>query len=277
MEAYLKSLELGRKTYFVRSRKFKPFFVTAGVLMVFYAFKLEMQAMRERAKVPQKKAQMTCEVHTLTAEELVSPPWVKNYKDWDHRIVEVSGRLIHRLAFLVPTVVNQYPGYQYIVPMVTSENEELEDRKGLLVDLGFLPREYIKEESRPMFNSFESTTIQGVVTKGEDYDQTLFWKKGNAFDEQRFITGNMDLKEFARVSELLNQKEAGAAIIERIDLSNGFDWNSPHFHNRDLSNICYVPYARTPSGFIHTESNVVERRWKQALFTGIGAAIALFS
>ena len=81
-------------------------------------------------------------VYELSEEELINPPWVEDYESWKYRRVRVKGRLIFRHSMYIPKKLHNYEGYEMIVPMVTSEDDKLENRKGLLLNRGWLPNEY---------------------------------------------------------------------------------------------------------------------------------------
>ena len=274
MEAYLKSLELGNEQRFIRAPKFRGLFVAAGLGMVFYAVKMEIETQKERALAKLKKERMAMPVYELSEEEMVNPPWVKNFEAWRYRRVKFAGRAIHGKAFYVPTRLNQYSGFAKITPFVTNEDEFLENRSGILVNEGFVPHEYGPLFIRNSQNSFGKTQVTGVVNKAEDLDRSRLFRGGNAYNEPRWVTNHLDLRQFAAALGYKNQAAMSKGVVEVINMDLGFNFDKPDFVNRDLTGIEQVPFARTPAGFVNSESNSLERRWKQLALALAGAAIA---
>lgn len=277
MEAYLKGLELGRDQRFIRAPKFRSMLVAAGLGMIFYALKMELQARKQIALKALKKERMLMPVYELTGEELVRPPWVDNYDAWKYRLVKFSGRPIHGKTFYVPTDVNQYPGYAKITPVVTREDDSLNHRNAILVNQGFMPQEYGPQYQKWVFNSQKPIEVIGVVTRGEDFDKKRFFRGGNAYQPPRWHTGHLDLRQFAEALNYENGPAMARGLVESVNLDLGFNFNSPEFYNRDLSGIEQVPFARTPAGFLNTEGDAVERHWKQFFLVTLGAFIAINS
>lgn len=276
MEAYIKGVEMGRKHQFIRAPKFKPLFRLAGLSMMLYAGKIVHTAYRDIEEMEPRFTRLSEDVHRLKGRETVSPPWVGNYDKWWYRLVEVEGRLIHRDAFFVPSWHRNYEGFQYIVPMVTEEDENLENRKGLLVNMGWYPHEFKHFTNRPIANSTTKVRVVGVVTRGELHDTKRFFKGGNAYDEQRRITGNFDLKAMAKATGFDNEKECGSAVIERVDLRGaGQDMRLQPTYARDLSDTTEPPFPRTLSGFVLPQESSTERNVKVLLLSLAGAALML--
>ncbi len=80
--------------------------------------------------------------------------------------------------------IHNYDGYEFILPMVTSEDENYENQKGILVNKGWLPHERKDLANRRGFeDSFTRRTVVGIVTKGEPFVNKSLFRKGNVFDE----------------------------------------------------------------------------------------------
>ncbi|CAF2015700.1 unnamed protein product [Rotaria magnacalcarata] len=122
----------------------------------------------------------------------------------------------------------------------------------------------------PIGNSFEKIRVVGVLSRGEDFDKNIFFKQGNAYDEQRHITGNLNLIEMAEATKFENKKECQSAIIEKIDTSAVEEFQKQQSYNIDLSGTIQPPFPRTLAGFIFTQGNNIEYWTKLALlgFTG---------
>lgn len=68
---------------------------------------------------------MSRPIYELTDEEVVNFPWnSSNMKEWLYRPIRVTGRPMHYKTIFIPDRVHNYPGYAYIVPLVTRENED---------------------------------------------------------------------------------------------------------------------------------------------------------
>lgn len=80
--------------------------------------------------------------------------------------------------------IQGYEGYQFILPMVTSEDENYENQKGVLINKGWIPHERKDLTNRMGFeDSFNKQTVVGIVTKGEPFVQKSLFRRGNIVDE----------------------------------------------------------------------------------------------
>lgn len=276
MESYIKELELGRTRFFVRHPKLSIFFKLAGGALIFYAAKMEFRAISERGKAALKKARFEEPEYEVTAANLDSLPWKGDYANWQHRRVTLEGRAVHRLAYHAPAVLDQYPGFYYIVPVVLDEDKEWREKRGLLVNMGWYPHEFRHEWRMPLPPGYSKLRVHGVLNRGEDLVKKGYFKPGNAFDEQRRIHRNFNMKEYAQYSEFVNKDDVRLGMVEVIDMDQGKNYGSPNVIDRDLSGIKKPPFARTPEGYVRTETDTIERRWKQAFLLGAGMMGVLY-
>lgn len=80
--------------------------------------------------------------------------------------------------------IYEYVGFQFILPMVTNEDENYENQRGVLINKGWLPHERKDLSLRNgMEDSFTKQTVVGVVTKGEPFVSKSIFRKGNVSDE----------------------------------------------------------------------------------------------
>ena len=137
-------------------------------------------------------------------------------------------------------------GYDFILPMVTHERFLKNVRQGVLVNMGFLPKEFRNPNSRLwMLNSQNYQNVTGVVTKNKNLDKGLFFKQGNVNDEQRFSLQNFNLKNMADYSSLSNKDNVSEALIERVDYGvTGVDEKHPMEYNVDLNSTQSIPYRK---------------------------------
>lgn len=84
----------------------------------------------------------------------------------------------------IPRKIYNYDGFDYIVPVVVSEKNDLSNQIGLLVNRGFMPHEY-KSVANWFWveDSFSKFEFVGMVTRGEDLVQNKLWRRGNVVDE----------------------------------------------------------------------------------------------
>ena len=80
-------------------------------------------------------------IYELSEEEMVNPPWKEDYQKWKYRIVKLKGRFEHRKAMYISNKVDNYEGYDFIVPLITKEDDKYKNRHGILVNRGWLPHE----------------------------------------------------------------------------------------------------------------------------------------
>lgn len=92
----------------------------------------DLSLLQDRIKLP---------IYELSEEELVNPPWINNFEEWRFRRVKITGRYKHRFSMYIQDTIHDYVGFQYILPMVTSEDENYENQKGILINKGWIPHE----------------------------------------------------------------------------------------------------------------------------------------
>ena len=252
MEAYLKALEMGRPMKMINLNISRRTRIFLSATFFFLAAKTQYKQNLNLNEIDLKKKRLALPRYELTQEEMITPPWVENYEDWKYRKVRIKGRYVHGQSIYLPKKVHGYRGYYFVVPLITSEDNKLQNRNGMLVCKGWLPHEYKDEDYRMRYeNSFTYENIDGIVTKGEELDTRIFFKKGNAVDEQRWIINNLDLRFIARATGFLNQKTTRSAVIEVLDEeSTDMDETDPLHFRRDLSGTETFPYPRTYSGFL---------------------------
>lgn len=265
MEAYLKALELGKPMKLINLKLQKRTKIFLSATFFFLAAKSQYKQYLQNCEITLKKKRLSLPIYTLSDSEMTNPPWVQNYNAWKYRRVRLKGRYIHGQSIYLPKKVHGYRGYYFVLPAVTSEDKKLENRNGMLICKGWIPHEYKKEAHRHRYeNSFVYETIDGVVTKGEDLDTRIFFKKGNAVDEQRWIVNNLDLRFIARATGFLNQETTRSAVVEILDQEGtDIDETDPMHFRRDLSGTETFPYPRTYSGFLQGgDSQFSVDKWK---------------
>lgn len=67
----------------------------------------------------------------------------QNLEEWNYRTVSVVGRPIHSKGMMIPTISYGLKGFEYLVPLVTKENEDGSVQEGLILNLGKHPEGFI--------------------------------------------------------------------------------------------------------------------------------------
>ena len=148
MEAYLKSIEMNKNQNIFRSGKLRKYFkvVSAGLLIL--SLHCQFRKLKQRRERKLKYERLRMPVYDLKEEEYERPPWVGNYQDWKYRLIRVRGRLIFREGKYLEAAEDEYPGYYEILPLILKEDSKLEHRKGLLINMGFVPHHLKKVDDR---------------------------------------------------------------------------------------------------------------------------------
>ena len=138
-------------------------------------------------------------------------------------------------------------GYDYIIPVVTHDKYFEGKRTGAIVNMGFMPPEYLDQVTRvPMMLDTSDKEIVGMVTKNDDLKKfSLFKTGGNVKDEQRYGIYNLNLYDIANFSTLSNSQNHKVALVERLDCdSTSFDKNDPMHYKCDLNGTFPIPFPK---------------------------------
>ena len=251
MEAFIKSIQLGRNIQRFRVSQLRPFAKGFSILMAYWVIENQLQKYKDNQELLLKKERLSMPVYELSEEDYLSPPWSgDNYEQWKYRLVKISGRQIHRHTMFIPRKIHNYQGFDYIVPVVHSESANFENQVGLLVNKGYIPHEYKDVTNRfrveDAYNQFE---FIGMVNKGEDLKNKNIFRKGNVVDEQRWIWNDLFLPQMAKASSFKNRKAVEQGIIEVLDLKEtDLDEKNPHYYNKNMSGTTTFPFPKTLSG-----------------------------
>ena len=276
MEAYIKSLELKRGNKLFRVPEFRKYTRAAGALLFYWLAKTEYTRQMELMEAKLKKERMSMPVYEMKPEDYTSPPWAgENYEDWKYRLIKVSGREIHNKYIPIPKKLNNYRGYAYFVPVAHSEDSALQNKVGIFVNKGWLPHEYKLLTHRPRIeNSFTKVEHIGFLNKGEEYSRFNFWKKGNAFDEQRWEWNNFHLRDMAKAVNFNNAKAMKEAVIEVVNTTETpMDANNPLHYVRDMSLTQEFPHPKTFAGVLQPHESHSETLTRQMVYGIVGTAL----
>lgn len=277
MEVLLKSLELGRKVSRFRVKELSKYAKAAGALLTYYAIKLELERQADLREAHLKKHRLSQPVYEMKDEDYINPPWAgPNYEQWKYRLIKVKGREIHRKGILIPKKVNNYSGFAYFIPLIHQEDAKLENQVAILLNKGWMPHEYGPISNRiRVEDSVNKNEYIGMLNRGEEYSRWNFWKKGNAFDEQRWVWNNFYLPDMAKAIKSTNEKAVRQGVIEVLNLTEtALDETDPLHYARDLSLTQIFPHPKTLSGALQPVQPRSETRRKQLLY--LAAAVGLF-
>lgn len=250
MEVYLKALEMKRKPHLF-DHKIKPVYKYAAAgLFTFWSVKYFYAYLNNSAEMKIKKERLAMPVYEVSESELENPPWVNDFENWKYRLVKFNGRFVHRKTAYIPRKINGYEGFDYIVPCAVVEEDRMANQKGFLVNKGWIPHEYRTFENKwRVENAYTPEPVVGMITKNEDLERSIFFKKGNIEDEQRFSFNNLNLKELAKMTGFRNRKAVETAIIEAVDTKfTKLDEKDPHHYARAMGPEYDYPYKKTFAG-----------------------------
>ena len=112
----------------------------AGILVLgngLFAWRRKVAAENE---IERRKAGLKKPLYVLEGDELVNFPWNKdNIDEWYFRPVRIKGRFDYGRT--MPEFADMYknPGAYAYTPLITKEDENLENRSGIVVMTGFYP------------------------------------------------------------------------------------------------------------------------------------------
>lgn len=230
------------------------YLIGVGGALIFYGFYKGVLARRTSDEIAFRKQQLQKPVYELRGDELVNFPWKKdNLKEWLYRPVKVTGRQLHNKAMLIPRKLENYHGYEYIVPVVTKENEDGTYQEGILVNKGWMPHEYYHVGSRfRIENAFYPETFTCFVSEGGDHDyKRKFFKDGNAPEPRAYKWGHVYLPDMVKASGLKNADSAKVALLEAVELDTPLDERQPKLFEMTLGVDEDYPYPKTLSGALH--------------------------
>jgi hypothetical protein len=102
------------------------------------------------------------------------------------------GRPIHRLSCFVPRREFDQFGYEAVMPLVTREDKNYQNRYGLLFSLGFVPSHVKDVTCRQKIENVSRQKFVGFVSRLDELKNTS-WFQGNAYQAGRLFYTNADL------------------------------------------------------------------------------------
>jgi hypothetical protein len=104
----------------------------------------------------------------------------------------VVGRPIPRLAINIPRHDFEQIGFEQVVPLVTREDKNHQNRYGLLFSLGFVPNSVRHPTCRQRIDRVDRQKFVGFVSRLSELKNNTFLS-GNAYQAGRVFYSNADL------------------------------------------------------------------------------------
>lgn len=139
------------------------------------------------------------------------------------------------------------PGYEQVVPLVTREDKNFQNRMGFLFNLGFVPESVRHPTCRSRIERVDRQKFLGFVSKMSELSNDQYFN-GNAYQAGRELFNNADLEDMGKRSELLNRQQASVAVIERLAETGVYDERSSQRRGVDASFTEPYPWAKTEAG-----------------------------
>lgn len=233
-----------------RYPKLAVYLAGASAVCILVALGKGAKASSAKSEVERRKSQLGKDTYELKGSEAVNFPWNKeNLNEWLYRPVRITGRPMHNKAMLIPREYNGYAGFDYIVPLVTNENEDGSFKEGILLNKGWIPHEYAHVGARWRIENALPQTFDCYVSLQSELDEkNELFKKGNSFGERRSQWNHVFLPDMAQHSGLKNVNTVKLALLERLHVNNALDERSPKHFNCDLIGGEDHPYPKTTAG-----------------------------
>jgi len=161
--------------------------------------------------------------------------------------VEVVGRPIHRLACNISATRLGQRGYMTVVPLVTREDSEHQNRQGLLFNMGWIPFHVRSPTCRQKIERVDRQRFLCFVSKLDELRNDS-WFQGNAYQPGRRFYTNADLQDIGRTSQLLNREQASVAVLEQLHETGDYNERSSVRFDVDAASTAEYPWAKTEAG-----------------------------
>lgn len=143
-------------------------------------------------------------------------------------------------------------GVEEVVPLVTREDKNHQNRQGLLFNRGWVPAKYRHPTIRPFLEEVDRKKYVCFVSK-MSHLQNNQWFNGNAYQKGRELFNNADIEDMGKRSGLLNREEASVAVLERLVETGIVDERHSQRRGCDAQFSEQYPWARTEAGALQLE------------------------
>lgn len=255
-----------------RNPKLSLVFAGLGGLCLVLAIKRGAQTSAAHSEIEFRKNQLSQPIYELKGNEAVHVPWNKeNLKNWLYRPVKITGRPIHNKAMMVPRTVEGYKGYDYILPLVTSENEDGSVQEGVLLNKGWIPHEYYHVGARWRIENSLPQTFEGYVSLNSELDEkNEFFKEGNATGHRFSRWNHVYLPDMAEATGFKNANEAKWALIECANHNTVLDERLPKHYEVNLIGSEDYPFPKTRSGALQLRKMPWDLKGEQNFYLAAG-------
>lgn len=121
-----------------------------------------------------------------------------------------------------------------VMPLVTREDKNYENRYGLLFNMGWIPDRFVHPSKRVRIERVDRQKFICYVGKVDELKNNS-WFQGNAYHHGRLFYTNADLQDLGKSSELLNREQASVAVLERLHETGIYDERSSHRFGTDAA------------------------------------------
>ncbi|EAR87578.2 SURF1 family protein (macronuclear) [Tetrahymena thermophila SB210] len=255
----------------------KLFFAGIGIGTLLYGANQSSKARENKVATETRKERMAKPTIQLTGADSQNPPFTeKNINDWLYKTVSITGRPIHGKGMMIPAKSYGLHGFEYLVPFVTKENEDGSVQEGLILNLGFIPREYAPIWARARVENVEEQTFTCVVTDGKHLSEQggLFASNKPCENQWEYA----DLDQLAKHTGFVNQEQVRSCILEHVNTETPND-------ERDCRHIDICsdykedyPYKFTRSGVLQQPGQMYWDLNKSASYYSLlGLGCSVFS
>jgi surfeit locus 1 family protein len=149
---------------------------------------------------------------------------------------------------MIPTKLHGYSGYECVVPLVTSENEDGSDQQGVLLSLGFIPKEYAHPSTRYKVESSDWQDFSAYVSTLDEFQSHNVLSSGNIGGRGEGKWNYADIEKMAKHTGFKNWKNAQFAVLEQVRPNSTADERSIDYRDLDSSYQQDYPYVKTLAG-----------------------------
>lgn len=255
-----------------KSPKLSAFLLGVGGVSFLLATSKSISIGKANEEIAFRKSQIVQPVYELKGEEAVNVPWNKdNLNQWLYRPVRITGRPIHNKAMLIPRTVDGYAGFDYILPLVTKENEDGSVQEGVLLNKGWMPHEYAHPGARWRIENALPQTFDCYVSLNSELDEkNEFFKKGNAVGSKFNVWSHVYLPDMAKASGLKNADTVKIALLERVNHKTALDERDPKHFEVNLIGSEDYPFEKTRAGALQLRHMPWELRAQRDGFFTLG-------
>lgn len=139
-----------------------------------------------------------------------------------------------------------------VVPLVTREDNDHQNRQGLLFNMGWIPYIVRSPTCRQKIERVDRQRFVCYVGRLEELKNDSFFQ-GNAYQKGRLYYTSADLQDLAKSSELLNREQASVAVLEQLHETGNYDERDSVRFGVDSNFTAQYPWAKTEAGALQLQ------------------------